>query len=97
MTKTATAKPTGKTIDDFRAQHDKSFIVPKKIREGLEKLGDSWEYEVEFMKRCSLSTTDLSTYRPQFMEFVVETNGKNQKRVWAGTKHFAAKLREKVQ
>lgn len=91
------AKVTGKSLEEFRSSHDKSFIVPKKIREGLDKLGESWEYEQEFIKRCSLSTTDFATYRSQFEAYIVDTKGRNNKRVVAGSRAFASKLREKIQ
>ncbi len=90
-------KNAGRTKDDFRGFHDKSYIVPKKIREGLEQLGEAWEYESDFMRRCGLSTTDFSRYRDQFEEYIVNTTGKSAKRVWAGTEVFAAELREMVQ
>jgi hypothetical protein len=84
----------GKDLAAFRAAHDKSFIVPQKVRAGLAKLGDSWAYEVDFIKLCELSTTDLATYRDQFTDFFVEVRaGKQGKRVWAGTKAFASKMR----
>lgn len=86
-------KTTGKDFEAFRAAHDKSFIVPKKIREGLAKLGESWLYEAEFMKLCSLSQTDFAAYRDQFTDFYVTVGGRTAKRVWAGTKAFANKLR----
>lgn len=88
-----TTKTTGKDLEAFRAFHDKSFIVPKKIKEGLTKLGDSWLYEAEFMKMCMLSQADFAAYRDQFSEFFVDVGGRNPKRVWAGTKAFATKLR----
>jgi hypothetical protein len=88
--------PKGKDLDAFRASHDKSFIVPKRIREGLAALGESWEYEHEFIKRCGLSQTDFGAYRDQFADFWLHVGGKSPKKVWAGTKAFAAKLREKV-
>lgn len=91
-----TSKAKGRDIDAFRAAHDKSFIVPKRIREGLAALGDSWEYEVEFIKRCQLDTTSFAAYREQFKDFYVEIGGKSPKRVWSGTKAFANKLRERV-
>lgn len=86
----------GRSVDQFREMHDKSFIVPKRIKAGLEQLGDSWEYEGEFMKRCQLSSGDFVKYRDQFAEhfFEVRATGKNSKRVWCGTKRFASKLRE---
>jgi hypothetical protein len=86
----------GKNIDAFRASHDKSYFVPKKIASALTELGDSWEYEGEFIRRCQLSTGDFVVYRDQFKDFYVETastGGNRGKRVWAGTKAFAAKLR----
>lgn len=89
----------GKNLDAFRASHDKSYFVPKKIAATLAVLGDSWEYEGEFIRRCQLSTTDFVAYRDQFKDFYVETTGtagNRGKRVWAGTKAFAAKLREQM-
>jgi len=96
------AKPVttkGKSMDAFRASHDKSYFVPRKIAAGLEALGESWEYEGEFIRRCQLSVTDFAAYRDQFIDFSIETPGTmglRGKRVWAGTKAFAAKLREKM-
>lgn len=87
-------KDTGKDLAAFRAVHDKSFIVPERIKAGLAALGDSWEYEQEFVRRCNLSLADFSRYREQFSEFCVEIGGKSTRRVWAGTKAFANKLRE---
>ena len=90
-------KVSGKDLEAFRAMHDKSFIVPKRIQEGLAALGDSWEYEAEFIKRGCVSQTDFAAYRDQFSDFFLETvgtGGARGKRVWAGTKAFAKKLRE---
>ena len=90
-------KVSGKDLEAFRAMHDKSFIVPKRIQEGLAALGDSWEYEAEFIKRCGVSQTDFAAYRDQFSDFFLETGGTGGargKRVWAGTKAFAKRLRE---
>jgi hypothetical protein len=89
------AKP-GKSIADFRASHDKNFIVPLKIREALKKIGDGWEYESDLMKIAGLSTTDLARFRDQFESHIVMTTGKNPKRVWCGTEKLAAQLREMV-
>lgn len=86
----------GRTVADFRAAHDKSFIVPQKIRDALKKLGDGWEYELELMKIAGLSTTDLAIFREQFQDHIVLTGGKNPKRVWCGTKELAEKLRAMV-
>jgi hypothetical protein len=90
----------GKDLESFRSAHDRSYIVPKKIQAGLEALGESWEYEAEFIRRCGLSTGDFAVYRDKFQDFSVETasvNGNRGKRVWAGTKAFASKLRAQIQ
>lgn len=92
-----TTKAKGKDIEAFRAAHDKSYIVPKKVKEALAELGDAWEYESDFVRRCALSQTDFAAYRDQFSDFYVELGGRNPKRVWAGTKAFANKLRERMQ
>jgi hypothetical protein len=96
MTTAKTNAPAkGKSLDEFRAAHDKNFIVPQKIKAGLVKLGDSWMYEMEFMKLCGLSTTDLAMFREEFKAYYVEV-GRSSKRVWAGTPQFAKVLREKM-
>lgn len=94
MTAKVAGKPAGKTMSDFRAAHDKSFIVPKKIREGIASLGDAWEYELEFQRRCGISQTDFAPYRDEFADFFFQIGGKNPKRIWCGTKSLATKLRE---
>jgi hypothetical protein len=98
MSKSTAAKAGGKDLEMFRAAHDKSYIVPRRIKEGLTALGESWEYEAEFIKRCGLSQIDFAAYRDQFSDFYVETGGTGGrgKRVWAGTKAFATKLRESM-
>lgn len=95
-------KPTprgkGKDLAAFRAAHDRAYIIPQKISQGLAALGDSWEYEADFIRRCGCSTTDFAAYREQFKEFYVETPryaaASRGKRAWAGTKAFARRLRE---
>ena len=98
--KTAQVKPstTGKSLTEFRAQYDKDYVIPKKINEGIEKLGpEGWEYELPFMKLCNTGPTDFGRYRDQFAEFYVEMQGtRSGKRIWAGSKEFAQKLREMV-
>lgn len=82
----------GRTIEDFRAAHDKNFIVPLKIRDGLKQLGTGWEYEVAFCRLAGVSLGDLANYRDAFAEHVVLVD--RTKRVWAGTKELAQKLRD---
>lgn len=86
----------GKSLQEFRNAHDKSFWVPQRLREALDKLGDSWEYEAGILKLAQLSTTDLAAYREQFEEHIVMTSGRNPKRVWCGSAEMANKLREMV-
>lgn len=87
-----------KVIADFRALHDKSFTIPTKIKAGLEFLGkDGWEYEAEFIKLCGVSTTDFARFREGFLEFYVVIGGsKTNRRVWAGSKLTAEKMRSMV-
>lgn len=90
-------KPAGRTLTDFRAAHDKNVIVPNKIRAALEEMlkehPENWAYEAEFMKRAGLSQTDIGMFRDQFSEHIVETSGKNAKRVWFASAKVAAKVR----
>lgn len=94
----ATTKKTGKSLEDFRSTHDKNFVIPNRIKDGLAKLGEeNWEYEFEFMKLCEVSQTDFARFRDQFEDFFLVVNvGRNPKRVWAGSKKLAAKMREMV-
>ena len=90
-------KTKGRSIQDFRENHDKSYMVPKRIRDAIEKLEDSWLYEMEFMKLAGISSTDIGTYRDEFEEFWFSASysGRNSaKRIWCGTKALANKLRE---
>lgn len=94
MAKAPTTKPT-KTLADFRAIHDKSFVIPAKIKAGLEQLGkEGWEYETDFMKICGVSPTDFARFREEFADFYVLVGGERSgKRVWAGSKAAAEKMR----
>lgn len=92
------ARPTkGKSLEDFRSVHDKNYIVPKKIKDALTKLGESWEYEIDFAKLADISITDLIRFREQFETHIVSVKingGSSRKNVWAGTVAFASKLRD---
>ena len=85
----------GRSLAEFRAAHDKNFIVPQKIKAALKALGDGWEYEAQFIRLAGLSQTEMSTFRSLFEEDHVVVVDRT-KRVWAGTKAVAAKLREMV-
>lgn len=90
------AKAVGKDVEAFRELHDKNFKVPKKIKTALAELGDAWEYEAEFIKRCGVSNTDFAMFRDDFAAHWLEakTEGRSSKRVWCGTVKLANKLRE---
>lgn len=93
------SKRVGKSVADFRAAHDASFIVPQKIREALKKLGPKgWEYEQDFMRLTTppISQTHIGQYREQFSEFWFVVGGHSQRRVWCGSKDLADELRAMV-
>jgi hypothetical protein len=87
-----------KTIADLRAAHDRTVIVPNRIREALAALkasGDAWTYEADFqlLLKPALSNLDISRYRDGFTDFWAELpspSGKNRaKRVWFASKAAA--------
>jgi hypothetical protein len=87
-----------KSLADFKTAHDKSYIVPTKIKAAIEKLGtDGWEYEQEFAKLSGVSSNDLAKYREMFSEQIVliKQDGR-ERRAWAGSKSLANKMREMV-
>ena len=86
---------SGKSLDEFRSRHDKGFIIPRRIEEGLGALGDGWEYEAQFARLAGVSLSDLSNYRDQYSEHIVVLN-RDGKRAWAGTKAVANKMRDMV-
>jgi len=96
-----TTKP-GKTIADLRAVHDKSVLIPNRIREALEALaarGDEWAYEQEFMAlvKPGISSPDISKYRDQFVDFWAELPGSKSSRscrAWFASKKLANKWKE---
>ena len=91
---TKAAAGSSKSLADFRATYDKNYVVPKKIEEGLKKLGKKgWQYEVEFIRTCGISTTDLATFRDQFEEYYVNVGGRNPKRVWGGSKELVEEMK----
>jgi hypothetical protein len=94
----ATAK--GKTLADFRAQHDPDVVVPNKIKAALASLAkegaEAWDYEMDFMKRAGISTTQVGAFREQFSDHVVEARtvgGKSPRKVWFADPKVAAKAR----
>ena len=86
----------GRKLSDFRAAYDKDFIVPKRIKDGLKKLGcGGWEYEVVFAKSIGVSLMDLGAYREMFADNVVQIS-RDGRRAWAGSIATAKQMREMV-
>lgn len=83
----------GLTRQDFKSKYDKNFIVPKKIKDALKKLGpDRYLPEAEFIRLAGISQTDMGFFRPQFEDdYVVVVE--RTKRLWCGSKKLAAEFR----
>jgi len=94
--KPAAKKKPGRSLDEFRAAHDKNFIVPHKVKAALDSIGDGWEYQIDFLRLAGLSTTDLAAFREQFEAHIVVTKGNNPKMIWVGNVKTAQKMRDMV-
>lgn len=92
-------KTKGKTLADFRFAHDRNVVVPNKLKAALAQLAaegeENWAYEQDLLGIAKISTTDLSQFRDQFSDHVVETTGKNAKRIWFANIKVAARARGK--
>lgn len=100
----ATAKK-GNTIADLRAVHDRSVVIPNRIRAALAALlatGDTYAYESDFIKAAKppISAIDISRFREEFKDFWSETpasNGKSSARkVWFSTKKACDEWKEVI-
>jgi hypothetical protein len=96
-------KSKAKTLADFRETHDPNVIVPTKIRKALEQMAaegpENWEYEADFVRRASVSQTQMGQFRDQFAAHVVETphvQGRQPRKVWFASVKIAAKMREEL-
>lgn len=88
-------KTVGRSVEEFRSSYDKSYIVPRKVKAALERLGDGWLRELDFAKLAGVTPNDLAAYRGAFEDHIVALNGADRgRRAWAGTKGLAKKLRE---
>lgn len=89
--------PKPKTLSDFKAVHDLNVVVPAKITAALTAMEkehpESWEYEGDFIRRSGISTTQMGQFRSQFEKYIVETSGRNPKRVWFATEKAAKAAR----
>lgn len=94
--------PTTKSLADFRAIHDSAVVVPAKIEAALAAMlaesEEQWDYEQDFMRRAGVSSTQISMFRDNYADYIVEArpigSGKSAKRVWFASKKVAAKARE---
>lgn len=87
-----------KSLNDFRAAHDKNVIVPDKIRKALAAMlkegPENYEYEAEFIRRAGVSQTDMGTFRAQFEDYIVNVaTERAPKRVWFADPKVAKKAR----
>jgi hypothetical protein len=88
-------------LGSFRAAHDKSVIVPNKIKAALAALEkrdgvEAWCYDAELLKLADLSVNDIAPYREKFENHIVITpaaRGRQGKRVWFANTKTAAKAR----
>jgi hypothetical protein len=100
------AKPKPRTVDDFKAAHDKDVIIPAKIRAGLAKLLEvgpqHYEYDEGFRALCGVQGAQMAAYRdlPEFAKYwfmapnTRSGGDKGEKRVWFGDSKVAARLRK---
>jgi hypothetical protein len=87
---------SGRTLEDFKKAYDKNTYIPEKITSALKELGDSWEYESDFVRRSGVNYSDLGNFREMFSANVVYVKSNGGKRIWCGTDSFAQKLRELI-
>lgn len=90
--RTRKKKAVGKNIKEFRSNHDKNYIIPKRIDQALTDLGEAWLYEAEFLRQAGVANTDIPQFRDQYEDHIVYVD--RTKRIWCGTKEFADELRE---
>lgn len=85
------------SLATFREAHDRNVIVPRKIKTALAELlkagNENWVYESDLLSLAKISTTDLAMFREQFAAHIVETTGKNPKRVWFASPKVAEAAR----
>lgn len=95
--------PKGKTLEQFRAVHDRTQVLKARAAAALKALGDSWEYEADFIRRAGVAMSEWGAIRENYMAHIVlvkasfgrGSNG-NARRVIAGTPAFAKKLKESI-
>lgn len=86
------ARP-GRSLAEWEAKYDRADMVPRRIEAALAQLGECWEYEIEFMRRAQISSSDLARYRDRYLDHVVYVRAE-RRRVWVGSAEAAKKMRE---
>lgn len=95
--------PKGKTLEQFRAAHDRKLALKKRAEAAFKSLGNSWEYEGDFVKRAGMSISDWGAIRGDYADYTLlvkasfgrGSNG-STRRVMAGNPAFAKKLKESL-
>ena len=92
-----------KDAASFRAQFDKSVIIPTKLREGLADLAkkegaEAWETENDFFRRAGVANVDGASFRDEFAPHIVEARNKSRssQRIWFADAKLAKSMREKI-
>lgn len=71
----------GGTLDDFKKKYDDDLIVPRKIREGIERYlrtpdgQPKYLHDQHFRQLCGVSTTKWRRYADDFKHLQVNRNG----------------------
>lgn len=88
----ASARP-GRSFAEWEAKYDRADVVPRRIEAALAQLGEQWEYELEFLRRAGVSTTQLARHRDRYLDHIVYLRAE-RKRVWVGSVETAKRMRE---
>jgi hypothetical protein len=96
MAKANSAAKPARNVASFRAVHDRSVVIPNKIRDTLAKMAqdhgsEHYEYESDFIKLAGVHSGDLNAHRDSFADHIVEAkpigfgNARAARRVWFAT------------
>jgi CRISPR/Cas system CSM-associated protein Csm2 small subunit len=98
MSKTPAKKgSSAMNLTDLDNKFNPAVIIPKRIEAALKKLGDNAMTALDFARAANITTNQLAEFGDEFEDYQigVRDNGKIKK-VWCGTKEFAAKARERL-
>lgn len=100
----STPKPGAKTLDDWRASHDRRTVVLTRLQAAIDKMNaeygpEHWEYEADFIKLADVNQNDCSKYRGELAAFTAISKpigarrSRSDKIAWFATKNAAAEAR----